>query len=93
MVWDGGEETIDEEVLRLPTDEIVTKTRLLENEIRVIMDCLSVSLSLSLSLALYSSHSPSLCLCQCMCVCVCGCMCMSVLFAPVDCASLHWFNW
>ena len=35
LSWAGGEDTIDEEILRMPTDEIVSRTRLLENEIRV----------------------------------------------------------
>ncbi|KAJ6637582.1 26S proteasome regulatory subunit 6A [Pseudolycoriella hygida] len=34
-IWDDGEETLGEEVLRMPTDEIVSRTRLMDNEIKI----------------------------------------------------------
>ncbi|XP_064390353.1 26S proteasome regulatory subunit 6A-B-like [Halichondria panicea] len=34
-IWEDAEETIDEEVLRMPTEEIVGRTRLLENDIKI----------------------------------------------------------
>ncbi|GFO44804.1 26S protease regulatory subunit 6a [Plakobranchus ocellatus] len=34
-IWDDGEESVGEEVLRMPTDEIVGRTRLLDNEIKI----------------------------------------------------------
>ncbi|EAT46279.1 AAEL002508-PA [Aedes aegypti] len=34
-IWEDGEETLGEEVLRMPTDEIVSRTRLMDNEIKI----------------------------------------------------------
>ncbi|KAJ8681286.1 hypothetical protein QAD02_017073 [Eretmocerus hayati] len=34
-MWEDGEETLQEEVLRMSTDEIVSRTRLLDNEIKI----------------------------------------------------------
>ncbi|XP_059153322.1 26S proteasome regulatory subunit 6A-B [Physella acuta] len=34
-IWDDGEESVGEEVLRMQTDEIVGRTRLLDNEIKI----------------------------------------------------------
>ncbi|XP_017471963.1 PREDICTED: 26S protease regulatory subunit 6A-B [Rhagoletis zephyria] len=34
-IWDDGEETLGEEVLRMSTDEIVSRTRLMDNEIKI----------------------------------------------------------
>ncbi|CAC5421552.1 PSMC3 [Mytilus coruscus] len=34
-IWDDGEESLGEEVLKLNTDEIVTRTKLLDNEIKI----------------------------------------------------------
>ncbi|OXU26539.1 26S proteasome regulatory subunit 6A-B [Nasonia vitripennis] len=34
-IWEDGEETLREEVLRMSTDEIVSRTRLLDNEIKI----------------------------------------------------------
>jgi hypothetical protein len=34
-LWQDGEEGLDEEVLRMSTEELLGRTRLLENEIRV----------------------------------------------------------
>jgi len=34
-IWEDGEESVGEEVLRMPTDEIVGRARLLDNEIKV----------------------------------------------------------
>lgn len=34
-IWDDGEESVGEEVLRMPTDEIVGRARLLDNEIKI----------------------------------------------------------
>ena len=35
LIWEDGEETLGEEVLRMPTDEIVERTRLMDNEIKI----------------------------------------------------------
>lgn len=34
-IWEDGEESLGEEVLRMSTDEIVSRTRLLDNEIKI----------------------------------------------------------
>ncbi|CAH0400635.1 unnamed protein product [Chilo suppressalis] len=34
-IWEDGEEALSEEVLRMPTDEIISRTRLLDNEIKI----------------------------------------------------------
>eukprot|EP01136_Pigoraptor_vietnamica_P026815 Opistho-1_new@82288 len=34
-IWDDGEEALDEEVLRMSTEEIVSRTRLLDNDIKI----------------------------------------------------------
>ncbi|XP_014203453.1 26S proteasome regulatory subunit 6A-B isoform X1 [Copidosoma floridanum] len=34
-IWEDGEETLREEVLRMSTDEIVSRTRLMDNEIKI----------------------------------------------------------
>jgi len=34
-IWEDGEESVGEEVLRMPTDEIVGRARLLDNEIKI----------------------------------------------------------
>lgn len=34
-IWDDGEESLGEEVLRMSTDEIISRTRLLDNEIKI----------------------------------------------------------
>jgi len=34
-IWEDGEESLGEEVLRMPTDEIVSRTRLMDNEIKI----------------------------------------------------------
>ncbi|XP_014238271.1 26S proteasome regulatory subunit 6A-B [Trichogramma pretiosum] len=34
-IWEDGEETIREEILRMSTDEITSRTRLLDNEIKI----------------------------------------------------------
>jgi 26S proteasome regulatory subunit T5 len=34
-LWQDGEEGLDEEVLRMSTEELLGRTRLLENEIRI----------------------------------------------------------
>ncbi|XP_055605240.1 26S proteasome regulatory subunit 6A-B [Uranotaenia lowii] len=34
-IWEDGEETLGEEVLRMPTDEIISRTRLMDNEIKI----------------------------------------------------------
>ncbi|KAJ8051040.1 26S proteasome regulatory subunit 6A [Holothuria leucospilota] len=34
-IWEDGEETVGEEVLRMSTDEIIGRTRLLDNEIKI----------------------------------------------------------
>ncbi|BFY97196.1 unnamed protein product [Candidula unifasciata] len=34
-IWDDGEESLGEEVLRMPTDDIIGRTRLLDNEIKI----------------------------------------------------------
>lgn len=34
-IWDDGEESMCEEVLRMSTDEIISRTRLLDNEIKI----------------------------------------------------------
>lgn len=34
-IWEDGEESLSEEVLRMSTDEIVSRTRLMDNEIKI----------------------------------------------------------
>ncbi|KOB70175.1 Proteasome 26S subunit 6A, partial [Operophtera brumata] len=34
-IWEDGEEALSEEVLRMPTEEIISRTRLLDNEIKI----------------------------------------------------------
>lgn len=34
-IWEDGEESLGEEVLRMSTDEIVSRTRLMDNEIKI----------------------------------------------------------
>uniref|UniRef100_A0A182R091 AAA+ ATPase domain-containing protein n=2 Tax=Neomyzomyia TaxID=44536 RepID=A0A182R091_9DIPT len=34
-IWEDAEETLGEEVLRMPTDELVSRTRLMDNEIKI----------------------------------------------------------
>lgn len=34
-IWEDSDETLGEEVLRMPTDEIVSRTRLMDNEIKI----------------------------------------------------------
>merc|ERR1711976_276079 len=34
-IWEDGEESLGEEVLRMSTDEIVSRTRLMDNEVRI----------------------------------------------------------
>ncbi|KAI0208151.1 26S proteasome regulatory subunit 6A [Lamellibrachia satsuma] len=34
-IWDDGEESLGEEVLRMNTDEIISRTRLLDNEVKI----------------------------------------------------------
>ncbi|XP_071852131.1 26S proteasome regulatory subunit 6A-B [Apostichopus japonicus] len=34
-IWEDGEETVGEEVLRMSTDEIIGRTRLLDNEVKI----------------------------------------------------------
>ncbi|CAH2044667.1 unnamed protein product, partial [Iphiclides podalirius] len=34
-IWEDGEEALSDEVLRMPTDEIISRTRLLDNEIKI----------------------------------------------------------
>lgn len=34
-IWEDGEESLGEEVLRMPTDEIVSRTRFMDNEIKI----------------------------------------------------------
>lgn len=34
-IWEDVTETLSEEVLRMPTDEIVSRTRLMDNEIKI----------------------------------------------------------
>eukprot|EP01137_Pigoraptor_chileana_P021410 Opistho-2@85063 len=34
-IWDDGEEALDEEVLRMSTEEIISRTRLLDNDIKI----------------------------------------------------------
>lgn len=35
-LWEDGQQGIDEEILRLPTDDIIARTRLIENEIKML---------------------------------------------------------
>jgi len=34
-IWEDGEESLGEEVMRMSTDEIVSRTRLMDNEIKI----------------------------------------------------------
>lgn len=34
-IWEDGEESLGEEVLRMPTDEIASRARLMDNEIKI----------------------------------------------------------